>query len=70
MCFRQLRFTKNLTCGHLSFEGDTYIDCLGEGCKLSRSHPTTCGSPARPCNCRRYYGQPQRLITQEVRPQF
>ncbi|KAG1875300.1 hypothetical protein C8R48DRAFT_406059 [Suillus tomentosus] len=55
MCYRQLRFTKNTACGHLTFQGDTYIDCLARDCILSASHPTTCGSPARPCNCRRYY---------------
>lgn len=56
MCYRQLRFIKNLTCGHLTFQGETYIDCCEQDCKLSSSHPTTCGSPASPCNCRRYYG--------------
>ncbi|KAG1753501.1 hypothetical protein EDB19DRAFT_833708 [Suillus lakei] len=65
MCHRQLRFTKNTACGHLSFQGDTYIDCCARDCMLSTSHPTTCGSPGRPCNCRRYYSQPQRLITLE-----
>lgn len=55
MCYRQLRFTKNTACGHLTFQGDTYIDCLTRDCMLSTSHPTTCGSPGRPCNCRRYY---------------
>ncbi|KAG2111542.1 uncharacterized protein F5147DRAFT_90914 [Suillus discolor] len=65
MCYRQLRFTKNTACGHLTFQGDTYIDCLARDCILSTNHPTTCGSPARPCNCRRYYSQPQRLITPE-----
>ncbi|KAG0707758.1 hypothetical protein DFH29DRAFT_596448 [Suillus ampliporus] len=66
MCYRELRFTKNTACGHLTFQGDTYIDCSARDCNLSTSHPSTCGSPVRPCNCRRYYGQPQRLITQEV----
>ncbi|KAG1853729.1 hypothetical protein DFJ58DRAFT_391408 [Suillus subalutaceus] len=65
MCYRQLRFTKNTACGHLTFQGDTYIDCFTRDCKLSTSHPTTCGSQGRPCNCRRYYSQPQRLITLE-----
>ncbi|KAG2144962.1 hypothetical protein BD769DRAFT_1418989, partial [Suillus cothurnatus] len=68
MCYRQLRFAKNTACGHLTFQGDTYIDCLARDCILSASHPTTCGSPGRPCNCRRYYSQPQRLITLEVYP--
>ncbi|KAG2349906.1 hypothetical protein BDR05DRAFT_260524 [Suillus weaverae] len=65
MCHRQLRFTKNMACGHLTFQGDTYIDCFQRDCMLSTSHQTMCGSPGRPCNCRRYYSQPQRLITLE-----
>ncbi|KAG2037255.1 hypothetical protein BDR03DRAFT_391593 [Suillus americanus] len=50
MCYRQLRFTKNTACGHLTFQGDTYIDCLARDCKLSASHPTTCGSQGRPAS--------------------
>ncbi|KAG2368558.1 hypothetical protein BDR07DRAFT_19059 [Suillus spraguei] len=66
MCYRQLRFIKNTACGHLTFQGDTYIDCLARDCILSTTHPSTCGSPGTPpCNCRRYYSQPQRLITLE-----
>ncbi|KAG1756778.1 uncharacterized protein EDB91DRAFT_35356 [Suillus paluster] len=40
MCHRQLRFTKNTACGHLTFQGDTYIDCFARDCNLSTSHPT------------------------------
>lgn len=62
MCRRQLRFTKSSTCGHLTFNGQTIIDCRSEECHLSTSaHVGNCTS-----QCRRYYEMPERLTTKEV----
>ncbi|KAJ3759874.1 hypothetical protein EV361DRAFT_531350 [Lentinula raphanica] len=66
MCHRQLRFVKSTACGHLTFTGETNIDCRSRHCHLSTAHPPSCGSPRAPCNCKRYYGQPQRIVTNEV----
>ncbi|KAI0082665.1 hypothetical protein K474DRAFT_1584772 [Panus rudis PR-1116 ss-1] len=69
MCHRQLRFYKATACGHLTFTGDTTIDCGSPLCFLSKSHPANCGSPgsnkAR-CDCPRYYtsvsSRPQTVV--------
>lgn len=66
MCHRQLRFVKSTGCGHLTFTGETNIDCRSRHCYISSSHPSSCGSSQAPCHCRRYYGQPQRVVTNEV----
>ncbi|KAI6108980.1 hypothetical protein EV401DRAFT_2271863 [Pisolithus croceorrhizus] len=62
MCHRVLRFVKHTGCGHNSFQGDSVIDCRSRDCTISSHHP----SPCNRCTCRRYYGQPHRLITNEV----
>ncbi|KAF8559572.1 hypothetical protein OG21DRAFT_463833 [Imleria badia] len=61
MCHRQLKLVKHTECGHNSFVGDSLIDCRTDSCIHSAAHPPTCHSP--PCTCRRYYEQPQRIIT-------
>ncbi|KAJ3987332.1 hypothetical protein F5890DRAFT_1405499 [Lentinula detonsa] len=66
MCHRQLRFVKSTACGHLTFTGETNIDCRSRHCHLSTAHPSSCDSPRAPCSCKRYYGQPQRIVTNEV----
>ncbi|KAH9934740.1 uncharacterized protein B0H18DRAFT_978002, partial [Fomitopsis serialis] len=68
MCHRQLRFYKAKQCGHLTFTGETYIDCNSRECFLSTAHPSTCGAPGSRilCRCRRYYTQPERITTHEV----
>ncbi|KAF9464698.1 hypothetical protein BDZ94DRAFT_1255699 [Collybia nuda] len=68
MCHRKLRFIKSTICGHLTYTGDTNIDCGSTQCYLSTSHPEECGSKNTPCDCRRYYGQPERIVTNEVSP--
>ncbi|KZT11353.1 uncharacterized protein LAESUDRAFT_671228 [Laetiporus sulphureus 93-53] len=66
MCHRQLRFYKSTQCGHLTFTGDTYIDCNSPNCRISSAHPATCGGPGTVCRCRRYYTQPERIVTHEA----
>lgn len=66
MCHRKLRFVKSNGCGHLTYTGDTTIDCNSRQCHMSASHPPNCGSPMSPCGCRRYYEQPERIVTHEV----
>ncbi|CAL1704750.1 unnamed protein product [Somion occarium] len=69
MCHRQLRFFKANGCGHLTFTGETTIDCGSRDCYLSSHHPKNCGSPASDkhlCNCLRYYTQPERIITHQI----
>ncbi|KAI0062391.1 hypothetical protein BV25DRAFT_683804 [Artomyces pyxidatus] len=69
MCHRQLRFLSSTLCGHLIFSGETNIDCNDSHCHISRAHPADCGEPPRfqaPCTCRRYYTQPERLVTGQV----
>jgi hypothetical protein len=63
MCRRQLRFTKSIACGHLTFTGDEIIDCRSDECHLSSAHLENCVTP----QCRRYYEKPERLVTKEVR---
>ncbi|PCH38200.1 hypothetical protein WOLCODRAFT_161375 [Wolfiporia cocos MD-104 SS10] len=55
MCHRQLRFYRAAACGHLTFTGDTYIDCKARDCAHSALHPPDCGTPPAVCRCRRYY---------------
>lgn len=62
MCHRQLRFTKSIACGDLTFTGETIVDCGSNECQLSKAHLENCVAP----QCRRYYEQPERLITKEV----
>lgn len=69
MCHRQLKFIRSTGCGHLTFTGEVNIDCRSRHCYISSSHPANCGSHA-PCRCRRYYGQPQRIVTHEVRASY
>ncbi|KAL1947858.1 hypothetical protein VTO73DRAFT_13582 [Trametes versicolor] len=68
MCHRQLRLWKATKCGHLTFSGETNIDCASRDCYNSTAHPATCGAPGSgtQCRCRRYYTQPERIITHEV----
>ncbi|KAF9005646.1 hypothetical protein BDQ17DRAFT_1353522 [Cyathus striatus] len=66
MCHRQLRFVKSTECGHLTRTSETNVDCGSLQCFLSVAHPSNCGSPMIPCSCRRYYGQPERIVTQQV----
>ncbi|KAJ7449807.1 hypothetical protein FB451DRAFT_739113 [Mycena latifolia] len=63
MCHRQLLFTKALRCGHSIYSREVVVDCLSRHCRLSTAHPPTC----QRCTCRRYYGQPERLVTHEPR---
>ncbi|KAI0780975.1 hypothetical protein BD413DRAFT_17152 [Trametes elegans] len=53
MCHRQLRLWKATQCGHLTFSGETNIDCGSRDCFNSTAHPRTCSGSA--CRCRRYY---------------
>ena len=64
MCRRQLRFTKSIACGHLTFTGENIVDCYSNECHLSSAHPqnSSCVTP----QCRRYYEKPERLTTKEV----
>jgi len=62
MCHRQLRFIKSTGCGHLTRNGETTVDCQDRTCHLSRAHGTKCVTP----HCRRYYEQPERIISYEV----
>ncbi len=57
MCHRQLRLWKATQCGHLTFSGETSIDCGAPDCFHSSAHPPDCGAPGSGsvCNCRRYY---------------
>ncbi|KAJ7452415.1 hypothetical protein B0H11DRAFT_2073310 [Mycena galericulata] len=64
MCHRQLLFTKAIRCGHSTYSSEVLIDCQSRYCRLSTAHPPSC---SQRCTCRRYYGQPERLITQEIR---
>ncbi|KAF9069623.1 hypothetical protein BDP27DRAFT_1165848, partial [Rhodocollybia butyracea] len=66
MCFRRLRFVRSTVCGHLTFTGETIVDCGSRICHISSMHPSSCGSSRAPCNCKRYYDQPQRIVTNEV----
>ncbi|KAI0093663.1 hypothetical protein BDY19DRAFT_265988 [Irpex rosettiformis] len=62
MCHRQLRFDRHVDCGHLTFTGETNIDCHKPDCTHSTAHPPNCGEPGRPtCICKRYYTQPERI---------
>lgn len=65
MCHRQLRFVKTTPCGHLTFIGDTNVDCGSSDCYNSTNHPSTCGTRAQ-CRCRRYFDKPERIITGET----
>ncbi|TFK88104.1 hypothetical protein K466DRAFT_585831 [Polyporus arcularius HHB13444] len=67
MCHRQLRLWKATQCGHLTFSGETSIDCGAPDCFHSSAHPPDCGAPGSGsvCNCRRYYTQPERILTHE-----
>ncbi|THU91163.1 hypothetical protein K435DRAFT_780887 [Dendrothele bispora CBS 962.96] len=62
MCHRQLRFIRNSACGHLTYTGDTKVDCRARSCYLSSSHPPNCPH----CTCKRYYTQPERIVTHET----
>ncbi|OBZ75454.1 hypothetical protein A0H81_04359 [Grifola frondosa] len=64
MCHRQLRFYKAKQCGHLTFTGETRIDCNEQVCYISKAHPRTCVAPT--CNCRRYWTQPERIVEHEI----
>ncbi|TBU32465.1 hypothetical protein BD311DRAFT_654992 [Dichomitus squalens] len=57
MCHRQLRLWKAKQCGHLTFIGETNIDCRSRDCYNSSAHPRDCGAPGTgtACRCRRYY---------------
>ncbi|KAJ7273710.1 hypothetical protein B0H12DRAFT_507490 [Mycena haematopus] len=63
MCHRQLFFTKALRCGHSTYSSEIMVDCQSRYCRLSSAHPRNCPR----CTCRRYYGQPERLVSAEVR---
>ncbi|KAJ7940642.1 hypothetical protein B0H13DRAFT_1939088 [Mycena leptocephala] len=63
MCHRQLFFTKALRCGHSIYSSEIMVDCQSRYCRLSTAHPRNC---IQRCTCRRYYGQPERLVTQEI----
>lgn len=62
MCRRQFRFTKSITCGHLTLTGENTVDCGSNECHLSSAHLEYCVIP----QCRRYYERPERFITKEV----
>lgn len=67
MCHRQYKFVRARECGHLSKIGERVVDCNSRSCFLSAAHPRNCGAHGQRCNCRRYYGQPERLVMGEVR---
>ncbi|KAI9566432.1 hypothetical protein HD554DRAFT_1111305 [Boletus coccyginus] len=66
MCHRRLKFVRHTACGHLTFLRESLVDCGSDTCTISSAHPPDCNSPQKPCSCRRYYGQPQRLVTRQV----
>ena len=57
MCHRQLRLWKATQCGHLTFSGETNVDCGQSDCRQSTAHPQDCGKPGSGivCRCKRYY---------------
>ncbi|KAL4265217.1 hypothetical protein AB1N83_000098 [Pleurotus pulmonarius] len=61
MCHRQLFFVLCPSCGVKKYTGDANVDCNSPECFISSAHPPTCGAPGAPCNCRRYWTQPDRL---------
>ncbi|KAF9792405.1 hypothetical protein BJ322DRAFT_1029048 [Thelephora terrestris] len=64
MCHRKLWFDKYTQCGHLVFTSSQDIDCGQTFCFNSTAHPATCVAPN--CQCRRFFTQPERLISREV----
>ncbi|KAI0699713.1 hypothetical protein BC835DRAFT_1267388 [Cytidiella melzeri] len=58
MCHRQLKFDNHVPCGHLTFTGDTNLDCHKPDCFNSLAHPAQCEHvpPGKSqCTCKRYY---------------
>ncbi|TDL27468.1 hypothetical protein BD410DRAFT_422417 [Rickenella mellea] len=64
MCHRILRYTRCTGCTWLTFIGDSQVDCLSPACANSRTHPRDCPN----CRCRRWFGQPERVVLHETPP--
>ncbi|KAH9946144.1 uncharacterized protein BXZ73DRAFT_95645 [Epithele typhae] len=64
MCHRELRLWKARQCGHLTCTADTNVDCGQSDCYNSAAHPPDC--PPASCRCRRYFTQPERIVTHEA----
>ncbi|KAH9048102.1 hypothetical protein EDB84DRAFT_1458448 [Lactarius hengduanensis] len=69
MCHRHLSFKKSTTCGHLILTEERNIDCQDPQCYNSAVHPSDCaarsGRARAPCQCRRYYTQPIRVVQRD-----